>query len=183
MKLSGDDAAMEQLRKLDRKVQNRVVRRATQASGKEVLSEVKRTATSFRVTGFTARSLKSTITSRKGRVVVRIGQRRQSTFKLRKRNRIGTRNLSNIQRAGRPVPIHWLEEGTKPHYVVAPKGKRLVFLTGRRTRRNRALAFAKVVFMPGMKPKNLLRGSARRSRRRAAEAFAIEVRNGVKLDA
>ncbi len=182
MKLEGDDVALRQLQQLDKKVQNRTIRKATQASGKEVLDEVKRTSASFKVTGFTARSLTSTIKAKKGIVTVKVGQKKQKKFKLRKRNRIGNKNLSNIQRSGRPVPIHWIERGTKPHFIVAPKGKRLAFQVGKRSKKNRALAFAKVVFARGMKPKHLLRNSARRARRKAAEAFAAQIRQGVKLN-
>lgn len=182
MQITGDDIAMQQLRALDRKVQNRVVRKATAAAGKEVLTEVKRTVAVFKVTGYTARSMKSTISARKGRVLVKIGQAKQKKFKLRTKRRSKGRNLSNIQRAGRPVPIHWLERGTKPHFITAPKGKRLYFQIKNRTRSSSGIISKRSVFSPGMRAKSLLRGSARRARGRAAAAWISEVRSGVKLN-
>lgn len=183
MDLSGDEIALQQLRTLDKKVQNRVIRKATAAAGKEVLTEVKRTVALFKVTGYTARSMKSTISSRKGRVLVKIGQVKQKKFKLRTKRRFKGRNLSQIQRAGRPVPIHWLERGTKPHFITAPQGKRLFFQAKNRTRSSSGIISKRSVFNPGMKPKSLLRGSARRSRSRAAAAWSREVKAGVRVDA
>ncbi len=137
MSITGDEKALAQLRQLEKKVQNRVVRKATSAAGKEILTEVKRSVALFKVTGYTARSMKSTISSRKGRVLVKIGQVKQKKFKLRVKRRFKGQNLSNIQRSGQPVPIHWLERGTKPHFIAAPKGKLLTFQASKATRRSR----------------------------------------------
>ncbi|HBE69448.1 MAG TPA: hypothetical protein DDW52_14990 [Planctomycetaceae bacterium] len=166
-----EKAVIGQLRSIERKVQRKVVRKATNAAGREVLKTTKRNAQAVKQTGYTARSLKSVTRSRKGYTNVRIGQAKRKQFKARKSLRARGRNLSQVQRAGKPVPIHWLERGTKPHFIQAAPGKRLVFVVGRRTKYRRGLAFAKRVLVPGMRAQGILRKSARQSRRRAAAIF------------
>lgn len=183
MEVEGADRALAQLRQLDKKVQRTVVRKATTAAGKEVFNETRRAAQAVKQTGFTARSMKTVTQSRAGKTTVRVGQAKQRTFKARKSNRVKGKNLSQIQRAAKPVPIHWIERGTKAHIVRAAPGKRLVFQVGRRTKFKSGLAFAVQVQLPGMKARHLLRGSARRSQSRAAAAFTSEVRKGVSIDA
>lgn len=173
----GDDIILAQLRTLDKKVQTKTVRKATNAAGKVVLKATQANARAIKQTGFTARSLKSVTKSRKGTTTVRVGQQKQKKFKARKSNRAGGRNLSQIQREGKPVPIHFIELGTKPHIIRAAAGKRLVFVgKGRKTKRNRNLIFARVVRNPGSKPRLIMRASARQSQRPASAAFTAIVR-------
>lgn len=165
------------LQSVDRKLRNRTVRRATNASGKVVLAETKRQADGVRVTGFTRRSLKSISKSRSGSTTVYIGQEKRKTFKARKTTRrVKGKNLSQIQRAGKPVPIHWIERGTKAHTITAPAGKRLVFQIATKKRGNNGLAFAKSVKIPATRGKLILDRSARVSRSKAANAFISVVK-------
>lgn len=164
-------AVMSQLLTVDKKVQNKTVRKATTAAGKVVLKESQRTARSFKQTGYTARSLRSVTSSRKGTTTVRVGQSKQKRFKARKSPRLKGRNLSELQRAGKPVPIHWIELGTKAHVVRAQPGKRLVFIVGRRSKYKSGLAFATQVRIPRTAPRSILRTSAVRSKAAAAAAF------------
>lgn len=165
-----------QMQALDRRTQRTVVRQATNAAGKATFSIVKRNARAIKQTGFTERSLRRTSRSRKGTTTNKIGQLKKKTFKPRKTTRSRGRNLSQFQRAGKPTPIHWIEEGTVPHIVRARPGKFLVFPV-RRGRGNRlGLVFTKRVRNPGMRAKHLLRRSARQAQRPAALAFAAVVR-------
>lgn len=166
---------LAQLQAIDRKVQRRTVRRATTAAGKVALNESRRQATTTQVTGFFRRSLTTKSKSKKGRTTVYVGQAKQKSFKARKSTRVKNKNLSQIQRGGKPVPIHWIERGTKPHIIRARGGGRLVFQTGRRTRGNRALAFAKQVRNPGMKGRDLLLRTAKIVRTPARNAFLTVV--------
>jgi len=175
------DKVLGQLRQLDQKVQNRTIRKATTAAGAQVLKETKASAQQVKQTGFTARSIRNVVKSRRGLTTYRVGQAKQRTFKARKSTRVKGRNLSQIQRAAKPVPIHWIERGTKPHFIRAKPGKRLVFVVGRRTKFKRGLAFATQVFSKGMKPRHVLRTAARRSRSKAASAFFVAVQQGVKV--
>lgn len=161
----------EQLGQLDRKVQRRVVRKATVAAGRVVLKEAQRQASSVRVTGFLRRSLRSVPRSRQGITTVRVGQRKQNRFKARKSTRSRGRNLSQLQRQGKPIPIHWIERGTKAHRINS-RGSPLAFQVGRRTRGNNGLAFARFVRNPGMRPRRILGRTARLSRRSASAAWA-----------
>lgn len=168
----------DQLDQLDKKVQRKVVRKATNAAGKVVLKEAQREAGSLRVTGFLRRSLKSVTRSRKGWTTVRVGQRKQNQFKARSVSRVKGKNLSQIQRKGNAVPIWWLERGTKPHqiraWVRASDGttKPLAFQVGRRTATKSGLAFAQRVDHPGTRAVRILGKTARRSRSAAAQAYA-----------
>jgi hypothetical protein len=164
------------LQSVDRKIRNRTVRRATNASGKVVLAETKRQADGIRVTGFTRRSLKSISKSKSGSTTVYIGQEKRKTFKARKTTRVKGKNLSQIQRAGKPVPIHWIERGTKAHTITAPAGKRLVFQIANKKRGNNGLAFAKSVKIPATRGKLILDRSARVSKPKAANAFLSVVK-------
>ena len=173
----GEERVLEQLRSLDKKVQTKTVKNATNAAGKVVLKTTQGNARSIKQTGFTARSLRSVSKSKKGTTTVRVGQAKPKKFKARKSSRAKGRNLSQIQREGKPVPIHWIERGTSPHEVRARDGKRLVFVgSGRKTKRNRNLIFARKVRLPGMPAKHLLDNSARQSQRAAASAFTSVVR-------
>lgn len=163
------------LQRIDRKTQRKTVRRATTAAGKVTHKTTQRNARAVKQTGFTARSLKTVTRSRKGFTTVRIGQAKRRKFKARKSNRARGRNLSQIQRAGQPVPIHWIERGTKAHFVQAKRGGVLAFQVGRRTKKRSGLAFVSRVRVPGMRPRHLLRKSARQSRRLAAQAFITTV--------
>ena len=173
--VENEAAVIGRLQVIERKVQRKVVRKATGAAGKVVLKTTKTNARAVRQTGYTARSLRSVTRSRNGFTTVRIGQARSKTFKARKSNRVRGRNLSQIQRAGNPVPIHWLEYGTRSHFVQAKPGRLLAFRVGRRTKNRNGMAFARRVHIPGMRPKRILSKSARQSRRRAAGAFTTTV--------
>jgi hypothetical protein len=166
---------LAELRAVDRKVRNRTVRRATVAAGKEVLTEVKRQADSIRVTGFTRRSLKSLSKSKSGSTTVRVGQEKQKQFKARKTTRAKGKNLSQIQRAGKPVPIHWIERGTSPHtFSAAGKGNKRTYSDGSNVlvfRVGRRLVYARTVRHPGNRGLRILERSGRAASSKAAAAF------------
>lgn len=171
VQITGDAAVLSSLDSLDKKVRRRTIRKATVAGGKEVLKTAKAEAQTFRVTGFFARSLKQITSSRKGTVTTRIGQAKQRRFKARKSTRARGKNLSNIQRAGNPVPIHWVERGTRPHTITAKNGGVLAWRTGRKTKKRSGLSFARKVKSPGMRGRGLIAKTVARSRRRAARRF------------
>lgn len=158
-----------QLGRLETKVRRRTVKAAVRAAGKVTYKEAQRIARAEKVTGFFARSIKQDVKTKRGRTTVRIGQAKQKQFKARKTTRAKGKNLSQIQRAGKPVPLHWLEGGTKRHRIRASgtlgRSHLLAFRIGRKT------AFAKEVSNPGMRPKHILRRTARRSRTASAKAF------------
>jgi hypothetical protein len=178
--VENDKLIIARLQGLDRKTQRVTVRKATNEAGKVVHKTVLRNARAIRQTGFTARSIKRTTKSRKGTTTNRIGQAKQKVFKPRKTTRAKGRNLSQIQRAGKPVPLHWIEQGTKPHMIRAKPGKRLVFKVGRRTKKNKGLAFVTQVQSRGMRPRHLMRRSAVQSRQAAGRAFGTVVRRETK---
>lgn len=169
-----------QLHSIDQKLTKTTIRKATNAAGKVVLNTTKREAQSIRVTGFTGRSLKSVSKSKSGTTTVRVGQAKQKTFKARKSPRVKGRNLSQIQRAGKPVPIHWIERGTKSHTIsAAGKGNKRTYSDGSNVlvfRVGRKLIFAKTVRVPGSRPRRLLERSARISKSASAQAFTTVVK-------
>ena len=181
---------LAQLSAVDRKVRTKTIRRGTNASGKVVLDTLKQRADAIRVTGFTRRSLKSVSKSKNGATTVRVGQEKQKQFKLRKSARVGGRNLSQIQRAGKAVPIHWIERGTKPHTIrAAGKGNTrtysagsnfLVFQAVARRRGNKGLAFAKSVRNPGMGARRILERTIRLSRSKESAAFIAVAREDLR---
>jgi hypothetical protein len=177
--IENDEQIISQLQMLDRTTQKKTVRTATNEAGKAVFETTRRNARAIKQTGFTARSLKRTSKSRKGTTTNRIGQAKQRSFKPRKTTRARGRNLSQIQRAGKPVPIHWIERGTVPHVIRAKQGKRLVFQSGRRSKKNKGLVFATRVRSPGMRAKHLLRRSAIQARQPAARAFHNVVKSKI----
>lgn len=141
-----------------------------------VLREVKQDARAIKKTGFTARSLKKDSKIRKGVMTVKVGQERKSLFKAPKKSVKNGNNLSQIQRAGKPTPIHWIEEGTKPHVIKARPGKVIVFtLPGGGKGKRRKLVFARSVRSKGMRPRKLLANVARRTSSQAAQIWLSEV--------
>lgn len=177
---TNQEALVRQMDSLRSSLQRRIVRRATTAAGKITLKETQRQASTARVTGFLRRSLRSEAKSSRGRTTVKIGQQKQKQFKARKTTRVKFKNLSQIQRAGKPVPIHWIERGTKPHLIRAKRVRIMAFQVSRRTRRSSGMAFAKFVRHPGMRPTWLLARSQRLSQRPAMTAFQSEVQTGIR---
>jgi hypothetical protein len=168
---------LAQLQSVDRRMQSRAVRRATSRVGDLVLRQAKQDARAVKRTGFTSRSLKKTSKIRKGVMTVKVGQERQRKFKAPKKAVRNGNNLSQIQRAGKPVPIHWIEEGTKPHIIKAKPGKLIVFSvkTGKGKRKRRRLVFARSVRSKGMRPRRLLATVARKTKNQAAQIWLSEV--------
>jgi len=167
------DQIVAALGSLEAKVRRRTVKASVRAAGKVTFKTAQRVARSQKVTGFFARSLKQDVRTKKGRTTVRIGQAKQKQFKARKTTRAKGKNLSQIQRAGQPVPLHWRERGTKRHRITARKGGVLVFRVGRKT------AFTRQVSNPGTRPQQILARTARRSRREAAQAFETAAANEI----
>jgi hypothetical protein len=180
------DAVLSQLAATDRKVRNRTVRRATNASGKVVLAQVRQLAEARKITGYTKRSLKSVSKSKSGETTVRVGQEKQRQFKLKKSTRIRNKNLSQIQRAGKPVPIHWLERGTKPHTITAAgKGNSKTYSAGSnvlafRVGGRKGVVFARTVKNPGMQAGRILERSVKISQGKAAVAFLNVVKEDLR---
>ena len=158
------DQVAAQLAGVTTKLRNRTVKRAVTAAAKVTYKEAQRVSRTEKVTGFFARSIKLDTKTRRGKTTAKIGQEKQRTFKARKSLRAKGKNLSQIQRAGKAVPIHWLERGTKPHTISAA-GNKLAFRVGRK------LVFAARVSNPGTGPKRILERTANNSRNSSAEAF------------
>lgn len=174
-------AVIKQLAEVDRKVRNRTVKRATVAAGKETLARAKIVASQAKVTGFFGRSLKQINKTKAGRTTARIGQEKQKSFKARKSTRVKGKNLSQIQRAGKAVPIHWLERGTKPHTITAAgRGNTRTYSSGSNVlafRIGRKVIYSRSVRNPGSGAQRILERTARGSRRKAAAAFAAVVKS------
>lgn len=180
VRVANEEQVVRQLGTLRDSLQRRIVRRATTAAGKLALKETQRQANTARVTGFLRRSLRSETKSSRGRTTVKIGQEKQKQFKARKTNRVKSKNLSQIQRAGQPVPIHWIERGTQPHLIRAKRARIMAFQVGRRTRRSSGMVFTKFVRHPGMRPTWLLARSQRLSQRPSLAAFRSELETGIR---
>lgn len=167
---------MLQLKAVDNRMQSRAVRRATAKVGDLVLNQAKQDARAIKKTGFTARSLRKAARMRKGVMTVKVGQEKRKLFKAPKKTVRNGNNLSQIQRAGKPVPIHWIERGTKPHVVKAKSGKLLVFmLKGSSRGKRKRLVFARSVRSPGMRPRRLLEKAAKKTQSQAARIWLNEV--------
>ena len=169
------DQVAAQLAGVTTKLRNRTVKRAVTAAAKVTYKEAQRVSRTEKVTGFFARSIKLDTKTRRGKTTAKIGQEKQRTFKARKSLRAKGKNLSQIQRAGKAVPIHWLERGTKPHTIsAAGKGNTRTYSSGSNQlafRVGRKLVFAARVSNPGTGPKRILERTANNSRNSSAEAF------------
>lgn len=179
MKADNVREVLSDLRNVDRNVRNRTIRKATNAAGRVVLKETQRQVGAMRVTGYTRRSMKSVSKSKNGVTTVRIGQSKTKSFKVKKRR---SGNLSQIQRAGKPVPIHWIERGTRAHKIT-PKNRVLAFQARKRTRGDSGMVFTRIVNHPGMRERRPLERAAKQSQSEAGRAFnnaAAEDLNNVR---
>ena len=171
--LTGVPATVRKLLDLPAKIQARCMRKAVNAGGAPLVKAAKRFAP--RLTGLFKRSLDQKIKSyRAGQVVVSIvGQK--SEVKNRRKLRKGRGGISG---RGDLVPVHFVEESTKPHRI--PKAGRgpLVLRS-----RSGASVIVGSVQHPGTRGQHPIRRAADAAGEAAIEAFADKLTTEVDIEA
>jgi hypothetical protein len=181
-------AAFKALSQLDDKASRKALRPAVQAVAKLNLDELKRL--SPRSTGAFKRSLM--VVTRKPRpngksITCLVGQRKQRKVGKTSRKAIGVG--SQITRAGKAVPIHFLDRSTKAHQI-KPSSNRVIRFPGltrassggiRVTRAGKITAtkgknkagfiFAKIVNHPGTQPQYLIAKTSKNTRLKSGGVF------------
>lgn len=172
IELEGLAETRQRLLQLPDRIQKRCMSKAVRAGGALFVKAAKRNAP--RLTGLFKRSLAQRVKSyQAGKVVVSItGQ--QNTVKNRRKLRRGRGGISG---RGDLVPIHFVEENTKPHRI--PKeGRGMLILRNRSG--GRVLVYS-VVHHPGTRGQHPIRRAADSQAGAAAQEFAKKL--AIEVDA
>lgn len=180
--------AFKALSALDDKASRKALRPAVQAVAKINLDEMK--ALSPRSTGAFKRSLM--VVTRKPRkngksITCLVGQRKQ-----RKVGKVSKKSIgrgSQITRAGKAAPIHFLDRSTKAHQIKPASNRAIRFpgltrtssggirvtrggkITATKSKVKGGFIFAKIVNHPGTQPQYLIARTAQRTRSKASGVF------------
>lgn len=171
--LVGLPQTLRRLQELPQKIQKRCMMKAVRAGGAPLLKAARRNWP--RLTGLSKRSLDQKVVSYgAGRVVVSIvGQRKNALIRARAKLRKGRGGISG---RGDVVPVHFVEEATKPHRI--PKyGRGMLIL-----RTPAGLRAIDHVMHPGTRGQHPIRRAADSASGEAGQAFAAKLEQEVSRE-
>lgn len=183
IKITGVDATMKKLDRFSGSVRRKIIRKAVRVGGKVHLDTAKQMAPRG-TTGLFRRSMRQVVRSyaKKGVFISIVGQQKDKHFsdKAKAVAARKTGGLSGgISGTGRVVPIHLVDQPTKPHRILSNSAseKPMAFLAGGSVR------FARTVDHPGTAGHRFMERAESSSRQRARAAFTEEAKRGITAEA
>lgn len=199
MKLEGVEKALKAFEDLDRRIKRKVTNKAVRAGAKPYLDAVRRKAPTRN--RYLRRSMSSVIrTYPNGTVLAVIGQEKAKQFKTTKRTKRG-----GLSGQGLAVPLHLVEESTRPHTVFGTRASIKVDTTDARGRKRKKtvkigavlkplawrvgkgrggqMRFATSVKHPGTQGSHFVRDAAKEAESESVQAFERKFSAEVEAEA